>query len=251
MHAPRNRRVLIIGVLAALFALGGGWLAYLATTSSGGSAAGSNAANAGQPSALASSDGSSSGDTGAPGADSSGGGDDSGPPKPRHNAPTTGIDLQGSGDVTCVTVLPFDGQVEVLLRVGAVRVTSADGVIVGNAGGCSNCVGARLGPGGSGSCQVGVRLSGRSPSGLSHVTVTLTMAATCTDPSRKPCGVATGSSPSRPVAITVIGTHTEDIEVPGAETSESPPVESPESPESPATTDTTETPEAGPSEVSS
>ncbi len=235
MLASRNRRILIVGVLAALFALGGGCLAYLAT-SSGGSAAGSNAAGAEPASTLASSDEPSPGsDTGAPGAGSSDGGDDEGaPPKPRRNPPTTGIDLDGNGDTTCFAVLPFTDRLDVPLRVAAVHVASTRGVIVGDPGGCSTCVGARLGPGADPECRVGVRLSGNEPyPAEATVTITLTMNATCTDASLKPCGVAAGRSPStsNPVGIEVTGKLVRTIEVPGGQGPDSPPVESPSTPD--------------------
>jgi hypothetical protein len=263
MTASRNRRILIVGVLAALFALGGGCLAYLTIASSEGSAAGSDAAaGAGQPSPLTSSDGSSPGDAGAPGAGSSGGGGggDGGapPPKPRHNPPTTGIDLDGNGDTTCFTVI-FTDRVRMPLRVNGVGVTSTNGVIVANPRRCSDCVGTRLGPDDSKSCQVGVRLSGRKPYPADvRVTVTLTMDATCTDSSRKPCDdpkvAALSPSEANPIALKVTGTLIRTIPVSGAESPGPPPDEGQSTPdpgEEPSTPDTQSVPEPAPSEVSS
>src|SRR5262245_30205458 len=107
MTASRNRRILIIGILGALFALGGGCLAYLATASPGTSNASSGAAAGGGPSGLASSGGGPSGGTGTTpdGSAGTGGGGDAAPPKPRGRVPTTGIDLNGSGGEKCVTII--------------------------------------------------------------------------------------------------------------------------------------------------
>jgi hypothetical protein len=259
MTASRNRRLLIIGVLAALFALGGGCLAYLATTSPGGSATGSNAANAGEPSTAATSDGSSPGSAGAPGAGSSGGGvDDTAPPRPGRNVPTTGIDLDGNGDTECFDVIITD-QVQVPVRVVAAGVASTNGFIVADPGRCTDCVGARLGPNDSQSCRVGVRLSGNKPYPSEiGVTVTLTMDATCTDPNRKPCDdprvAALSPAASNPVAVRVIGKLVRTVDVPEDESPDSPPVEGPDTPDQvdeSSTPDTESVPEPGSPEPSS
>jgi hypothetical protein len=207
MPAPRNRRILIIGVLAALFALGGGCLAYLAT-SSGGSAASSNAANAGEPSSPGSPDESSPGDAGAPGAGSSGGGDeDATPPKPRQSIDLNGLDLGGQGGENCAVIKLTT---EVPVRVASVAVRGPG--VAYDPGGCSSgddvpsCDGAQLSVA-SDSCVVGVRFTGNASS--SRVTVELSMRATCTSTDLSPCNHAKvarlSPSPANPIEITWTG----------------------------------------------
>jgi hypothetical protein len=212
MTASRNRRLLIIGVLGALFALGGGWLAYLAIASPGTSNASSGTAGGGST-GLVSPGGGTNGGTGTPPDGSAGAGGDAAPPKPRGRVPTTGIDLNGSGGEKCVTIIRID--TEVPLQVTSVQVSGRG--VAADPGGCppgneNRCAGARLTNGDS--CSVGIRLAGGAPLDPFNVpaTVRLNGTATCTDAKAAPCDQAAGRSPSaaNPVGIAwtgTLGTH--------------------------------------------
>ena len=254
MIASRKRRILIIGVLGALFALGGGCLAYLATASSSGtSAVGSSA---GRPSDIATSDGTGPDTAGASGGGSSGGGEDeTAPPKPGRSLSVSGPDLDGSGGRDCVQVIKSNAQVPV--RVTSVRVTGTD--VAADSAECPSgngprCAGARLAPGEA--CRVAVRLTADKPTDYYPVTVTLTMGATCTDTRRTPCDeakvAALAPSAARPVFINWTASLSDDAFLDGSDETESPSVDEGSTPSTESTPDVEDTPDgAAASEASS
>jgi hypothetical protein len=240
MTTSRRRRMLIIGVLGALFALGGGCLAYLATASPETSNVSSGAGGT-------SSAGGSSGGTGAPPDGSAGNDGDTAPPKPGRSLSVNGPALDGRGRTECIQVIKSNAQVPV--RVASAVVSSND-VDVVKQGDCQSgngprCDGARLAAGAG--CTVGVRLTEDRPSDYYSVTVKLTLNAICTNARLTPCDeakvAALAPSAANPVSVAWEGSLTDNVYLFGSDDSESPPADERPTPDPQNTPDTANTPD--------